>query len=247
MILPHGHARSDTPELRAVGTTTPGQGRCARREGPAAEWSPPDERAPRLLFAFVHDRCQVEFTHSTRSGLPLASCVSGRACALLWCPVPRRFNSLDVLIVSIPHQSAVIPKKSQQAMTNRHNKDHANCGVHANLLHFPVISFSPSGRIPDGAVQCEFSMPAKRGSWRRSGEHGNLANSARRRNGPLESNGIRMWRIPLRVPSADREATTSSFQKSSDGDASTFASYFGIFLMEPHVLPEEWSREPTPF
>ena len=41
---------------------------------------------------------------------------------------------------SILLQSAVILKKSQQAMTNRHNKDQANCGVHANLLHFLVIS-----------------------------------------------------------------------------------------------------------
>ena len=43
-------------------------------------------------------------------------------------------------IVSIPHQSAVIQKKSQQAITNRHKKDQANCGVHANFLHFLVIS-----------------------------------------------------------------------------------------------------------
>ena len=123
-------------------------------------------------------------------------------------------------------------KKSQQAMTNRHNKDQANRGVHANLLHFPVISLR-------GAMYAEISVPAKRGSWRRAiwrtWEHGNLANSASCGNGPLESNGIRIWRILLRVSPADREATTSSFQKSFC-DASTFASYFGIFDGAPRIV-----------
>ena len=163
MILPHGHARSDTPELRAGGTTTPGQGRCARREGPAAEWSPPDERAPRHLFEFVPDRCQVEFTDSSRSGLPLASCVSGRACALFWCPVPRRFNSLGVLIVSIPTN----PLSSKKKVTT---SDDEQAQQRPGQLRGSRRSspFSPSGRIPDGAVHCEISVPAKCGSWRRA-------------------------------------------------------------------------------
>ena len=43
-----------------------------------------------------------------------------------------------------------------------------------------------------------------------------------------------MWRIPLSISPADREATTSSLQKNF-GDASTFASYCVIFDGAPRI------------
>ena len=235
-IRPYGHARSDAPELQAGGTTTPGQGRCARREGPAAEWSPPDERAPRHLFEFVPDRCQVEFTHSSRSGLPLASCVSGRACALFWCHVPRRFNSFGVLIVSIPTNplsSKKVPRSDDEQAQQRPSQlrsSRQSPALSGHLRSCQVVAFLTGPCMPKFLCQRNVAVGGER-----SGEHGNMGNSARRGKGPLESNGIRIWRFPLRVPPADREATTSSFQKSFDGDASTFASYFIFFNGAPRI------------
>ena len=68
------------------GKTTPGQGRGSHRDGSAAEWVLPTSGHHANLFDFVTDRCQVESTHSSRSGLPLASCDLGRACALFCVP-----------------------------------------------------------------------------------------------------------------------------------------------------------------
>ena len=137
-IRPCGHARSgDAPKLQAGGTATPGPCRGAHHEGPVAEWSPSDERATRHVFDFVPTDVRWEFTHSSRSGLPLASCVSGRACAFFWCHVPRRKISHDVLIVSIPTN----PLSSQNAATSGDEQEQPRPGPTSEFTPiFPVIS-----------------------------------------------------------------------------------------------------------
>ena len=184
-IRPYGHARSDAPELQAGGTTTPGQGRCARREGPAAEWSPPDERAPRHLFEFVPDRCQVEFTHSSRSGLPLASCVSGRACALFWCHVPRRFNSFGVLIVSIPTNplsSKKVPRSDDEQAQQRPSQlrsSRQSPALSGHLRSCQVVAFLTGPCMPKFLCQRNVAVGGER-----SGEHGNMGKLGKKGKGP---------------------------------------------------------------
>ena len=118
---------------------------------------------------------------------------------LFWCPVPRRFNSLGVLNVSIP-TNPLSPKKvatsddeQAQRRPGQLRSSRQSPALSGHLSWHQVVAFLTVSCMPKKTCQRNVAVGGER-----FGEHGNFANSTCCGNGPLESNGIRTCRIPSR-------------------------------------------------
>ena len=112
------------------------------------------------------------------------------------------FNSLDVLIVSIPtnplSSKKVATSDDEQAQRpGQVLRSRQSFALPCHLPSHQVVVFLTGPCMPKFLCQQNVAVGGER-----FGEHGKLAISASCGNGPLESNGIRFGRIPSRVSSS---------------------------------------------